>query len=218
MTTSNGELLLAPLNITLYGKPVEGITLAEDKFGERIAALWQRRGMQPLRLANIYGYGYEGRFFELPSPTVFLLSGDGESCQDDKFPQTRQGWQQHNKWTLDPADPSIRFEIASGTLEELLLESAETDDAMGEEGTLIRGADGRMYYIPESLEACEVFDEDKKSALALAESVEHPDLRVSTTLFHGRMTFRGRMALGGRMSFRGRMAFRGRMTAPHRGR
>ena len=210
MTTSNGELLLTPFDITLYGKPVEGVTLAEDKFGERIAALRQRHGDEPLRLANIYGYAYEGRFFQLPAPMAFLLPGTGESCKNDKFPEAYQPWQQHNKWALEPADPSIRFEIASGTLEELLLESAETGDAMGDEGTLIRGADGRMYYIPESLEACEILDEDRKSALALAESTEHPDLRVSSTAFRGRMTFRGRMAL------RGRMAFRGRMTAPNR--
>jgi hypothetical protein len=210
MTTSNGELLLSPFNVTLYGKPVEGVNLEADKFGHRIAALLQRSGKPSLRLANVYGYAYEGRFFQLPAPTVFLLSGDGESCQDDKFPEAHRPWQQHNKWTLDPTDPSIRFEIESGTLAELLLEPAQTDDAMAEEGTLIRGADGRMYYIPESLDAYEIHDEDEKSALTLAESVEHPDLRVSTTAFRGRMTFRGRMA------FRGRMSFRGRMTAPNR--
>lgn len=214
---SNAELLLSPFNITLYGKPVDGIKLDASKFGQHIKQLLERAGEKPPRLGNIYGYLYESQYYPLPRPTAFLVIGDGESCQGDTFPEAYQHWKTYNKWVSDPTDPSIRFEIDSGTLEELLLEPGEIDQtSLSEEGTLIRGADGRVYLIPESLEAFEVRGEDEKSMLALAESLERPDLRVSSTALRGRMTFRGRMALRGRMTLRGRMAFRGRMTAPNR--
>ena len=223
--TPNEEQLLSPFNVTLYGKPVKGIHLEADKFGQQIKQLLERTrqlsqqsSKQPLlRLGNIYGYLYENQYHPLPRPTAFLVIDEGESCKSDEFPEKYKHWKNYNKWVSDPMDPSIRFEFDTGTLEELLLEPGEIDPtSLSEEGTLIRGADGRMYFIHESLEALEVRGEDEKSMLNLAESLEHPDLLVSSIALRGRMTFRGRMALRGRMTLRGRMAFRGRMTAPNR--
>ena len=221
---SNEELLLAPRDIILYGRTIKGIELKQNdkeiNFGHRIEELRKRKGKdESLKLANIYGFAYEGSYNLLPEPVVFLLVGEGKLCDADEFPAAQKDWKEYSKWRLEPDDPSVRFDIEAGSVEDLLLPFAGVDDD-SDGGTLIRGADGRMYFIPDSLDAFEIHDEDEKSVLSLSESVDHPNLSVSTTAFRGRLAFRGRMAgrmaFRGRMAFKGRMAFRGRMTAPNR--
>src|SRR5260221_11112159 len=88
-----GETLLAPRLVRLFGREFKGLQLSTEglknpreeanpqakdipnpPFGNLITLALFREGA---RLARIYGFSYEGRYYKLPSPQVFLVHGEG---------------------------------------------------------------------------------------------------------------------------------------------
>lgn len=158
------ETLLTPSSIKLYGRLLTDIELSKaaapgDNSGDNHFLRRQLRSGEP-SLARIYGYAYEGTYYELPKPAIFLVHGDGAKAspaqpiakgreEDDKktevpsFQATgatrteRSGvaikdWEfswDIRVWEYDKGDFSLRMEVISGTLEEILLE-AEVEAAM----------------------------------------------------------------------------------------
>lgn len=104
------------------------------------------------KLARIYAFSYEGAFYELPAPTIFLVHGPGESATgwvDDSVspPTTKDNAPGELKsrapnhpdlsgvaaadfqiaddirvWPYDQADYSIRMDVMTGQLEQILLD------------------------------------------------------------------------------------------------
>ena len=98
------------------------------------------------RIAKIYGFSYEGKYYDLARPTLFLVHGDGDplaavsppapganparaprdpsetgvSVADFQFADDIRFW------SYDKGDFSIRMDVSTGTLEDILLE-AEVD-------------------------------------------------------------------------------------------
>ena len=96
--------------------------------------------VEDARFARIYGFSYEGTYFELPSPTLFLVHGDGESATDNlpggqgsraPFDPSRSGvgaadFQFANDirvWAYDKADYTIRMDVETGMFEQVLLDA-----------------------------------------------------------------------------------------------
>jgi hypothetical protein len=101
------------------------------------------------RIAKIYGFSYEGKYYDLARPTLFLVHGDGDplaavsppapganparaprdpsetgvSVADFQFADDIRFW------SYDKGDFSIRMDVSTGTLEDILLE-AEVDAQM----------------------------------------------------------------------------------------
>lgn len=91
-------------------------------------------------LARIYGFSYEGTYFELPEPVIFLVHGDGESATDSNKPGDQAArapldpsktgvasaeYQIANDirvWDYDKADYTIRMDVMTGMLEQVLLD------------------------------------------------------------------------------------------------
>ena len=92
------------------------------------------------KFARIYGFAYEGTYFELPEPTLFLVHGEGKSATDDNEPPQQAArapldpsvtgvaaadYQIANDirvWEYDKADFSIRMDVMTGMLEQILLD------------------------------------------------------------------------------------------------
>ena len=101
------------------------------------------------RFARIYGFSYEGTYYELPNPTLFLVHGEGESATDgnqpkDRFPDdvidkhasrapidpSRSGVgaadfqiaDDIRVWAYDKADYTIRMDVETGMFEQVLLD------------------------------------------------------------------------------------------------
>ncbi|MBY6068512.1 hypothetical protein KUW17_17330 [Leisingera aquaemixtae] len=92
------------------------------------------------KLARIYGFSYEGTYFELPEPVIFLVHGDGESATGGNSPAGQAArapldpsvtgvasaeYQIANDirvWDYDKADYSIRMDVMTGMLEQVLLD------------------------------------------------------------------------------------------------
>ena len=115
--------------------------------------------------ARIYGFSYEGDYFDLPSPTLFLVHGDGELVSQDQNSTTGQHGFPSNLsraprdpsvggmaaadfqfaddirvWDYDKADYTIRMDVATGMFEQLLLDATLGDGSFGVSGAKVSGA------------------------------------------------------------------------------
>jgi hypothetical protein len=97
------------------------------------------------RFARIYGFSYEGTYYELPNPTLFLVHGKGESATGtDATNENRPGnlasrapndpslggvgaadfqiADDIRVWAYDKADYTIRMDVDTGMFEQVLLD------------------------------------------------------------------------------------------------
>ncbi len=112
------------------------------------------------RFARIYGFSYEGTYYELPNPTLFLVHGDGESATDGNNPGNLASRTSNDPsvsgvgaadfqiaddirvWAYDKADYTIRMDVETGMIEQILL-----DVFFGVEAPMVAGgrvAGGRV--------------------------------------------------------------------------
>jgi hypothetical protein len=83
MALSITETLLTPSSIKLFGRVVSSLTyksdtggtgLGENKFLQRQL---EAKGDNLPTLARIYAFSFEGAYYELPRPPIFLVHGSG---------------------------------------------------------------------------------------------------------------------------------------------
>jgi hypothetical protein len=150
-------------------------------------------------LANIYGYMQGTGRVVLPRPVTFLVDDGGEDAWgwDELFPAEAKAFK---CWEVDPRDVTLRFDTRQGSFDELLLRDEPHDQAAPgvtepDGGTLIRGADNRLYMIPLALDQFEVRDETEKSRL-LIEAPSGREIRVDNVrALTGRSTLVARSTL-----------------------
>ena len=113
--------------------------------------------------ARIYGFSYEGDYFDLPSPTLFLVHGDGELASQKGKEQSEDNPSNRSRaprdpsiggmaaanfqfaddirvWNYDKADYTIRMDVASGMFEQVLLDATLGDGSFGVSGAKVSGA------------------------------------------------------------------------------
>src|SRR5205823_3491775 len=88
--------------------------------------------------ARIYGFSFEGQFYDLPKPAIFLVHGPGETVDANSTRRTNlddsgvvaREWefssargQDIRRWDYDKGDFSIRLDIETGPFEAILLEA-----------------------------------------------------------------------------------------------
>jgi hypothetical protein len=168
------ENLRAPTGIKLYGRMMEDLSvtpvkappagLGDNKF---LAHQLTKEGGKP-GLARIYGFSYEGQYYDLPKPAIFLVHNEGTRAgpappefpdPDKKKPDPdkkkkdnddfrkgavspgtvdesgvpRKDWNFADDicyWEYDKGDFSIRLDISTGPLEQILLETELRTEAM----------------------------------------------------------------------------------------
>jgi hypothetical protein len=92
------------------------------------------------RFARIYGFSFEGSYYDLPRPVLFLVHGDGELVAEDlgKFSPARAPSPTGltglaaadfdfadglRVWSYDKADYTVRMDVETGMFEDVLLAS-----------------------------------------------------------------------------------------------
>jgi hypothetical protein len=108
--------------------------------------------VEDLRYAHIFAFTYEGRYTMLHAPALFMVRGAGEAVTDGKgiVDPARIGLANLDGtivfasdlqfWIYDRSDLTIRLDISSGSLQQLLID-AETGthgrriDLVGQEGS-----------------------------------------------------------------------------------
>ena len=82
------------------------------------------------RFARIYSFAYEGQYYELPRPTLFLVYGPGKEAETERsFTVQNVGiaakdWKFASDimmWEVDDKDVSMCIDIESGPMKEILL-------------------------------------------------------------------------------------------------
>lgn len=90
------------------------------------------------RFARIYGFSFEGSYYDLPRPVIFLVHGDGELVAEDlgKFSPARAPSPTGltglaaadfdfadglRVWSYDKADYTVRMDVETGMFEDVLL-------------------------------------------------------------------------------------------------
>ncbi len=144
------ENLLSPTNIHLFGR-VFPITIDAASL-PAVAALGANHFLRDqliiagpaanrARFARIYAISYEGSFFNLPKPAIYLVHGPGRAldgagkvrnpgvgnrpvltdsgvvAEDIDFESDVRVWE------YDKSDFTLRIDIASGTFDDILLEA-----------------------------------------------------------------------------------------------
>jgi hypothetical protein len=150
------ETLLRPSGIKLFGRVMKDLKLnlpsgkgdeyddeanGDNNFLKKQLEHKDEKGKPDAQFARIYGFSYEGRFYDLPKPTIFLVHGPGKpvkvepstertststsgvAAKDWEFsaPSARNDLV---SWDYDKADYSIRLDTETGQLEQILLEAA----------------------------------------------------------------------------------------------
>jgi hypothetical protein len=133
--------LLEHSSVLVYGRVVEGISIdagnvKDDGLGSNRFLHGQLTakdgGKNKQQLATIYGFEFEGHYYDLPKPTILLVHGDPKSPKAagaavEPDPELADNVK---VWRYDKADFSMRFDVESGPLEAILLEEALDSSAM----------------------------------------------------------------------------------------
>ncbi|MFW8594457.1 hypothetical protein [Cribrihabitans neustonicus] len=106
-------------------------------------------------LARIYGFAYEGSYYELPEPTVFMVHGKGKKAYTRSGAFSRAPLDPSDSgvasaeyqvadgirvWDYDKADYTIRMDVMTGMLEQVLLDVYFGSPGPGISGAKVSGA------------------------------------------------------------------------------
>ncbi len=134
------ETLLSPSGITLFGRVVEDIHVdPSDKShdpsdgssaGTESGLMKQvtegkKSDDSAARLARIYGFSYEGAYFEMAGATLFLVHGKGVKASEVSVPgpnsRDEPFYRNLKAWSYDRTDQTMRLDVDSGSFEQVLL-------------------------------------------------------------------------------------------------
>lgn len=145
------ETLLTQSAVKMYGRVLKGVRLEPlapgdtsdlgfNKFLKRqVTEKSEREKESPAKLAKIYAFSFEGAFYNLPRPAIFLVHGDGKpisgagtyddlkgpTMDDSGIPAREFVFETDVRyWEYDKDDLSLRLDSISGTLDDILIEAA----------------------------------------------------------------------------------------------
>ena len=126
------ESLLYPSTIRMYGRPFAGLELGDigplvtannDLQRQLVDEKNERRS--DLVLARIYGFVYEGDYYALPKPCIYIVRGNGIDATNPDF---ALGFatdlmlpDDFRMWEHDKADMTIRIDTEAGSFEEVMM-------------------------------------------------------------------------------------------------
>ena len=148
------ETLLSPSNILLYGRVVDDLSIKPSAHGHSPFIIARAGGVRELEsqltaknaaIARIYSFSYEGAYYDLPRPALFLVHGQGVLVTNAS-PKSGAGAGAPGRsiapgepsltgvaaadfqfadgimaWSYDKADHTIRMDVETGEFEDVLL-------------------------------------------------------------------------------------------------
>lgn len=168
------ETLLSPSNLLIYGRaildlqvvPAGGVAagqseppsdppacvpenhnpFVEERRGDNFF-LQRQLNAEGARLARIYGFSFEGHYYDLSRPCLFLVHGDGHEAETlPAAPRVARGpdgadltgvaaqdysfSEDIRVWAYDKDDMSIKLDMETGSFTDLLLEAGLNEDSL----------------------------------------------------------------------------------------
>ncbi|WP_264211449.1 hypothetical protein [Leisingera thetidis] len=135
------ETLLSFSEVLLFGRLVEDLKIKKANRKGRLGAngflARQLADKKDPRFARIYGFAYEGAFYQLPEPLILLVHGEGEKSFNECGGQAIAPMDPSKSgvaaadfqmsadvmyWEYDKADFTIRMDLMTGMFEQVLLD------------------------------------------------------------------------------------------------
>lgn len=120
------ESLLFPSTIRMYGRPFAGLKIDDRGASKDVNNdLHRQLAETDVQLARIYGFVYEGSYYDLPAPCIFVVRGEGLGSTDDDFelgiPTDLILPKDFRMWAHEKSDMTIRIDTEAGSFEETML-------------------------------------------------------------------------------------------------
>ena len=103
---------------------------AADGIQGPAAALASTTPLDKPKLVRVYGFSYEGQYYDLARPAIYLVFGEGPKCRSTVCRRHRPCHgaarvppRLCRSWTFDQSDFSLRLEVDVGPIERILLET-----------------------------------------------------------------------------------------------
>lgn len=180
------ETLLSPSNILLYGRVVDDLNITPSAHGGASHSpfivprtggdreLEHRLTAENATIARIYSFSFEGTYYDLPRPVLFLVHGPGllvttvspkdvegvgaptsaiapgepsltgVAAADFQFADGIRAW------SYDKADHTIRMDVEAGEFEDVLLSPFFGDGGLAVSGAMVSGRRVNKARIPGS--------------------------------------------------------------------
>jgi hypothetical protein len=127
--------LMEHSRVLVYGRVIKGVKIEVDELSDGLGnnkflhsqfGTTRDAGDKKAKLAVVYGFEFEGHYYDLPVPTILLVHGQGTTPKNagavvESDPKLTDDVK---VWAYDKADFSMRVDIDSGPLESILLEQA----------------------------------------------------------------------------------------------
>src|SRR4051794_12015679 len=131
-----GETLLAPSLVRLFGRVFTGLKIVQDEAenatdqpypSNQAAQLLNNKNAV---LARIYGFSFEGNYYKMAAPAIFVVNGPGQAVpagyQDISLSILGVEFKDEvfagevRMWGYDKLDQAIRIDVTTGWLQEIL--------------------------------------------------------------------------------------------------
>jgi len=124
------ESILGVSNITLFGRVVDDIAVSAKTSKKKFA--------------RIYGFSHAGVYYDMMTPTLFLVEGTGVDADKVKEPgpdsDDKPFYEDLKAWTCSETDATVRLEYEAGRFEQVLL-GLIGDDSFGDvSGSRVSGS------------------------------------------------------------------------------
>ncbi len=131
------ETIQTSSDIVLFGRPVEDLAVAPNARGKEELKLDEKQ------FARIYGFSFDGAYFEIPTPVLFAVKDDSMEADDAAVPGpdplNKEFFKNLRAWVVRRSDETVRLDVETGKFGGLLLDIAG-DGATGVSGARVSGA------------------------------------------------------------------------------
>ena len=131
------ESLNTSAHIVLFGREVDDLAVVSA--GRANQVLSKTEG----QFARIYGFTYDGVYFEIPTPVLFMVKGKGEKADSvpvpGPHPRDKKFFADLRAWVVKQSDETVRLDVDQGKFEDVLL-AMTADGVNGVSGARVSGA------------------------------------------------------------------------------
>ncbi|MDW3223135.1 MAG: hypothetical protein R8G34_09665 [Paracoccaceae bacterium] len=122
------ESIFASSSIVLFGREVDDLAVIK-----KAAATATTFSKDKNQFARIYGFTYDGTYYEIPTPVLFMTSSKGVKASTVDVPgpnpKEKKFFESLLAWTVSQKDETVRLDVDQGKFEDVLL--AVGIDGMG---------------------------------------------------------------------------------------
>lgn len=131
------ESLYTSATIVLFGREVNDLAVVSADRPDQVLSKTEGQ------FARIYGFSYDGAYFEIPTPVLFMVKGKGKSPDEVPVPgpnpRDKKFYADLRAWDVKQSEDTVRLDVDQGKFEDVLL-AMSADGASGVSGARVSGA------------------------------------------------------------------------------